>query len=161
MHELAGAFTRPTFGRFTLLLLAAILTTGRRTITNLLRTVQTLAPGHPSTYHRVLSRRRWRPWRLSRGLAAFILRHCVPNGPVLLCGDDTVDEHRGKKVYGKACHRDAVRSTHSFTAYRWGHKWVVLAILVKFPFSRRLWALPVLVALYRSKDWNKKGSLPN
>jgi hypothetical protein len=22
-----------------------------------------------------------------------------------------------------------VRSTHSFTAYRWGHKWVVLAIL--------------------------------
>ena len=46
-----------------------------------------------------------------------------------LCGDDTVDEHRGKKVYGKGCHRDAVRSPHSFTAYRWGHKWVVLAIL--------------------------------
>ena len=63
-----------------------------------------------------------------------------------LVGDDTVDEHRGKKVYGKACHRDAVRSTHSYTAYRWGHKWVVLAMLVKFPFACRPWALPVLVA---------------
>jgi len=156
MQELAGAFTRPTFRRFTVLLFAAILTTGRRTVTNLLRAVQTLAHGHPSSFHRVFSRCRWFHWRLAHGLAKFILGHWVPEGPVLICGDDTVDEHRGKKVYGKACHRDAVRSTHSFTAYRWGHKWVVLAILVKFPFSRRLWALPVLVALYRSKDWNKK-----
>jgi hypothetical protein len=67
--ELAGAFTRPTFQRFTVLLFAAILTTGRRTVTNLLRTVQTLAPGHPSSYHRIFSRRRWFHWRLARGLA--------------------------------------------------------------------------------------------
>jgi hypothetical protein len=154
--EMAGAFARPTFRRFTVLLFAAILTTGRRTVTNLLRTVQSLAPGHPSSYHRVFSRRRWSLWPLARALAGFVLDHWVPEGPVLICGDDTVDEHRGKKVYGKACHRDAVRSTHSFTAYRWGHKWVALAILVRFPFTRRLWALPVLVALYRSKDWNQK-----
>jgi hypothetical protein len=69
---------------------------------------------------------------------------------VLVAGDDTVDEHRGERVYGKGCHRDAVRSTHSFTAYRWGHKWVVLTILVRFPFTSRPWALPILVALYRS-----------
>jgi hypothetical protein len=51
-----------------------------------------------------------------------------------------------------------VRSTHSFTAFRWGHKWVVLAVLVKFPFSRRRWALPLLVALYHSpKDDEKHG----
>jgi hypothetical protein len=31
----------------------------------------------------------------------------------------------------------------------------VLAILVKFPFATRPWALPVLVALYRSPEWNK------
>ena len=37
------------------------------------------------------------------------------------------------QVYGKGCHRDPVRSTHSFTAYRWGHKWVVLAVLVRSP----------------------------
>jgi len=156
LQEFATAFTRPTYQRFVVLLLAAILTTGRRTVTNLLRTVGHLAPGHPTSYHRVFCRRRWSGWCLARALAGFLLRRWVPEGPVYLCGDDTVDEHRGTKVYGKACHRDAVRSTHSFTAYRWGHKWVVLAILVQFPFATRRWALPVLVALYRSKEWNQR-----
>lgn len=156
IREFAQAFTQPTYQRFVVLLFAAILTTGRRTVTNLLRTVQVLAPGHPSSYHRVFSQRRWSSWRLARALAGYILSHWIPEGIVRLAGDETVDGHRGKKVYGKACHRDAVRSTHSFTAYRWGHKWVVLAMLVKFPFSRRLWALPVLVALYRSKEWNRQ-----
>jgi len=156
LREFAPAFTQPTYQRFVVLLLAAILTTGRRTVTNLLRTVGRLAPGHASSYHRVFSRRRWSRGRLARALAGFLLRRWVPEGPVPLCGDDTVDEHRGRKVYGKACHRDAVRSTHSFTAYRWGHKWVVVSILVKFPFASRRWALPVLVALYRSQEWNQR-----
>ena len=155
-EEFASAFTRPTLARFTFLLFAAILTTGRRTVANVLRTIGRAAPGHPSSYHRVFSLRRWCSWKLAYSLAALILNHWLPQGQVLLVGDDTVDEHRGKKVYGKGRHRDAVRSTRSYTAYRWGHKWVVLAILVKFPFSRRSWALPILVALYRSPEWNKK-----
>jgi DDE superfamily endonuclease len=154
LMEFACAFTRPTFPRWLMLLIAAILTTGRRTILNLLRTVGPLAPGHPSSYHRVFSRRCWSTWKLARILAAFILAHWVPQGPVYLAGDDTVDEHPGRNVFGKARHRDPVRSTRTFTAYRWGHKWVVLAILVRFPFATRPWALPVLVALYRSKEWN-------
>ncbi len=157
--EFTPAFTRPTLARFMFLLCAAIITVGQHTVTNILRTLQHIAPGHPSSYHRVFSRRRWCSWRLARALAAWILNRWLPEGPVSLVGDDTVDEHRGKKVYGKACHRDAVRSTHSYTAYRWGHKWVVLAILVKFPFACRPWALPVLVALYRSPEWNKEHHL--
>src|SRR5512135_3600769 len=50
LHAFAGAFTRPTFKRFLTLMLGAVLTTGRRTITNLLRAVRGLAPGHPSSY---------------------------------------------------------------------------------------------------------------
>mgnify|MGYP001612708484 FL=1 len=100
IREFTTAFTRPTYPRFVILLWAAILTTGRRTISNVLRTVRTLAPGHPSTYHRVLSRRRWSSWKLARALAGYILRHWIPEGVVNLCGDDTVDEHRGKMVYG-------------------------------------------------------------
>ena len=152
----AVAFSRPTWTRFYFLMFAAILTTGRRTISNILRTMGRATAGHASSYHRVFSCRRWSSWRLARTLIACILQHWITEGAVQLVGDDTVDEHRGKKVYGKACHRDAVRSTHSYTAYRWGHKWVVLAILVKFPFANRPWALPVLVALYRSPQWNKR-----
>src|SRR5262249_56639425 len=61
---LAGGFTRPTFLRIVVLALATILTVGRRTVCNLLRTLGALAPGHPSSYHQVFSRRRWSCWRL-------------------------------------------------------------------------------------------------
>jgi hypothetical protein len=158
LDQFAPVFFQPTYQRFLVLVVAAILTTGRRTVSNLLRTVPGLAPGDPSSYHRVFSKRRWSALLLARLLAKFILDHYVPDGPIYLAGDDTVDEHRGAKVHGKGCHRDPVRSTHSFTAYRWGHKWVVLAILVKFPFAVRPWALPVLVALYRSADKDKTQS---
>ncbi len=73
-----------------------------------------------------------------------------------MADDDTVTEHKGKQVYGKARHRDGVRSTHSYTAFRWGHKWVVLALLVRIPFAARPWALPVLVALYRSEEEDRR-----
>jgi hypothetical protein len=131
--------------------LATLLTIGRRTVCNLLRTPGALAPGHPSSYHRVFSQRRWSSWRLARGLAGWVFDHLVTDDRVLLAGDDTVDEHPGDHVFGKGCHRDPVRSTHSFTAFRWGHKWVVLTVLVRLPGTRRRWALPVLVALYHTE----------
>jgi DDE superfamily endonuclease len=149
------AFSTPTYHRFLILALAAVLTTGRHTVTNLLRTVRHQAYGHVSSYHRVLSQRRWSAWALARALIAFLLDHVVPPGPVLLAGDDTVTEHPGPHVFGKGRHRDGVRSSHSYTAYRWGHKWVVLSVLVKLPFATRPWALPVLVALYRPPEWDR------
>jgi hypothetical protein len=151
LDEFAIVFFHPTYQRFLLLTIAAILTTGRRTVSNLLRTVGDLRHGDPSSYQHVLSMRHWSTMALARILIRFIFDHYVGEGPVLLAGDDTVDEHPGVKVYGKGRHRDPVRSTHSYTAFRWGHKWVVLAILVRFPFATRPWALPVLVALYRSE----------
>jgi hypothetical protein len=156
----APAFYHPTYQRVLVLLLAAVLTTGRRTVSNLLRTAAGLARGDASSFHRVLSRRRWSTLALARILTRFILEHWVPDGPVLLVGDDSVDEHRGAKVYGKGCHRDPVRSTHSYTAFRWGHQWVVLAILVQFPFATRAWALPVLSALYHSPEKAAKAKSP-
>lgn len=87
-------------------------------------------------------------------IAKFVLHRFVPDGVVLLCGDDTVDGHSGKNVYGKARHRDAVRSSHSYTAYRHGQKWVVLTLLVYLPYTNRPFALPLLVALYRDEKTN-------
>jgi DDE superfamily endonuclease len=157
----APAFNQPTFARAQLLAVATILTTGRRTVSNLLRTLGHLAGGAPSSYHRVLSEARWSGLRLAALLARFALRRFWPAGVVTLVGDDTVSAHPGRKVYGKARHRDPVRSSHSYTAWRWGHKWVVLAVLVRLPFAQRPWALPVLVALYRSKEDNRKRGLPH
>jgi hypothetical protein len=161
LAELAPAFTQPTYRRCLVLLVAAILTTGRRTIANLLRTAGGLADGHPSSYHRALSQARWHGLQASAALCRFLLRHFWPAGRVRLVGDDTVTEHRGRKVYGKARHRDAVRSSHAYTAHRYGHKWVVLAVLVRFPFAVRPWALPVLVALYRAPEDDRRRGRPH
>jgi DDE superfamily endonuclease len=157
----APAFSHPTFARAQLLAVAAILTTGRRTVSNLLRTLGHLAGGAPSSYHRVLSEARWSGLRLACLLTRLLLRRFWPAGTVTLVGDDTVSAHPGRKVYGKARHRDPVRSSHRYTAWRWGHKWVVLAVLVQFPFAHRPWALPVLVALYRSEQDNRKRGRPH
>ena len=161
LAALTPAFTRPTARRFLALLAAAVLTTGRRTVANLLRTLRGLATGHRTGYQRALSAARWSGLRLGCALAGFILERLLPGGPVVLVGDDTVDGHKGKSVYGKARHRDPVRSTRSYTAWRYGHRWVVLAALVRFPFATRPWALPILVDLYRSAEDDRRRGRPH
>lgn len=161
LFALAPAFTAPTFHRFTTLMTAAILTSGRRTVANLLRTLGGLAPGHRSSYQRVLSQAQWSGLQLACLLTRLLLQHLLPQGIVRLVGDDTVDGHKGKKVHGKARHRDPVRSTKSYTAWRYGHKWVVLSVLVCFPLAPRPWALPVLVDLYYSEQDNHKRHRPH
>ncbi len=147
---LPPTFSSPTYHRFLVLMLGAILPTGRQTITHILRTGRPDAKGHIASYHRVFSQRRWSTWALARPLLTFLLDDVVPPGPVLLAGDDTVSAHPGPCVFGKGRQRDGVRSTHTYTADRWGHTWVVMAVLVKWPFAARPWALPVLAALVPS-----------
>jgi hypothetical protein len=152
LHALAPAFTHPTDHRLATLAAAAIRTTGRRTVADLPRTVGRLAPGHPASDRRVLSAAEWSGLELGCARARFVLDHLAPDGPVALVGDDTVDGHPGATGYGTGRHRDAVRSSHAYTARRYGHRWVVPAVLVQFPFAARRWALPVLVDLYRTPE---------
>lgn len=158
---LLSAFTRPTALRFWRLMVSTILTPGRRTVANLLRTLGRLAPGHRTSYQRVLSAASWSSLQLAARLTRFVIRHWLPDGVIPLVGDDTVEAHPGRKVYGKARHRDPVRSTHTFTTWHYGHRWVVLAVLVRFPFASRPWALPVLVGLYLSAEQNQARHRPH
>lgn len=151
----SAAFTEPTFQRMLLLCIGGILARGRRTVTNMIWTMRSALDGHFSDYHRVFSRASWSLRPLGKSLAALVLK-LVPEGdPIFVPMDDTTAQHRGKKVYGKGCHHDAVRSAHKHVVFKWGHRWVVLAIAVNLPFSKHFWALPVLVALYKPKELNQ------
>lgn len=149
------AFTRPTFQRFTLLIIGAILCLRQRTVTAMLRTLGPLAKGHWSDFHRVLCCRVWSTWPLGKLLATLIIESLAPDQPVVCPVDDTNPQHKGKRVYGKGRHHDACRSSQTHVVWVWGHKWVTLAINVKFPFASRPWALPVLCALYRPEELNR------
>ena len=74
-QALGSAFTRPTYYRIVVLLLAALLTLGTHTILNMLRTVAALNVGHASSFHRVFSRSPWSMWRLGRCLAHWLVEH--------------------------------------------------------------------------------------
>jgi hypothetical protein len=80
-------------------------------------------------------------WEDLRVLAECIVAAFCHKGVIRLAGDETVAEHLGKKVFGKGRHRGAKRPTHSCTAHLWGHKWVVLAILVDLPGTNRPWGV--------------------
>jgi hypothetical protein len=138
----------------TVLIVGAILALRQRTVTNMLRVVGTLAEGHWSDFHRVFCRASWCCLALGKVLAAMVLELVPADQPLVCPVDDTTPQHKGKHVWGKGCHHDACRSTHSHMVWVWGHKWVVLAINVTFPFASRPWALPVLCALYRPRELN-------
>ena len=127
------------FPKFVTLLWGAVLTTGRRTVSQVLRVVGELADADPSSDHQVLSLRRWSMWSLARPLVRSILNTFIPDGVICLVGGETVTEQPGRKVFGQGRQRDAKRSSHSFVAHLWGHGHrpevgrVVLAILVKLP----------------------------
>ena len=119
---LTDSLVQPTGQRLLPLAVGAILATGRRTVTRLLATTSPLAQGHFSNYHRVFSRASWSTWAVGKVLARLVLDLLPPEEPVVVAGDDTVAQHRGKHVYGKGRHRDAVRSSHAHTVWKWGHK---------------------------------------
>src|SRR5947209_8874430 len=113
IQAIAPAFTRPTLRRFALLMGAALLCTGRRTIANLLRVAAPLVCGHVTTYQRVFSSASWSAMRLACCTCRLVVALLPADRPVLLAGDDTGDGHRGRRVYGMARHRDPVRSNHT------------------------------------------------
>ena len=155
LDQLSSATRRPqTARRLILFFVAAILVVGDRTVSGVLRLLSLIEPLNPSTFHRLFSHRKWSSRQFAQVIAGFVIDRFCPSGTIRLVGDETVDGHRGKKVYGKARHRDAVRSSHSYTVYRYGHKWVVLAVLVDLHYASRPIALPLLVALYRDNKTN-------
>ncbi|MBN9119196.1 MAG: hypothetical protein J0I06_08550 [Planctomycetes bacterium] len=68
-------FAAPTYQRFSLLMGGAVLTTGRRTVANIVRTPRHLAPGHLTDYPRVSSRAPWSGVALGCARARFRLQH--------------------------------------------------------------------------------------
>jgi len=142
----ASAFTAPTFTKIVTLACGALLTPGRRTVAAALRAVGLGHAAHFTNYHRVLNRAAWSALALSRQLFTLLVRTCVPPGePLRLVVDDTLERRVGQHVAYKGLHRDPVRSTGARKVCSWGIRWLVVALLVRVPWTTRCWALPFLI----------------
>lgn len=151
----SGCFTHPSCDRFAELILGSVLTCGRHTVSRLLCPLTSLK-GHFSNYHRFFSRNRYDLWELVEVLCDLVIALLPCNCPIMLAIDDTLVRRSGSHVWSKGVYRDAVRSSHQHTQKGFGHRWLVLTILVKMPLTSRYWALPVMAMLYNSSKVDKK-----
>lgn len=157
-------FTRPGFAKFLVFAAGWILIQGPlHCVTEALVATDVAQRCHWAAYHALFSRDVWDPDRLGFWLLQHIRSGLAP-GVLGLVIDDTLCPKKGPEVFGLGTHIDAVHSTKKHKVFCFGHCWVVLAVMVRVPFSTRTWALPLLFRLYRSKadagaDYQKKTDL--
>lgn len=142
--------TRPGFTNFVIVAVGWIQSYGVHTVTEALVVTGVAGRRHHEAFHRFFSRGTWDPDDLGRRLFERLQRWSS-TGSLRVVLDDTLAPKKGPRVFGIGSHIDAVRSTKSQRIFCFGHCWVTLAVLVTVPFSKRVWALPVLFRLYRNK----------
>ena len=107
----APLFSERVFQHVQLLLAGAILAPGKRTVASALRAVGLENERQFCRYHRLLSRAVWSSREVSSVLLGLLVEAFVPEGPLVLGIDETLERRRGKKICPKGIYRDPVRSS--------------------------------------------------
>ena len=148
-------FTAPVWSRVLVLVAGAVLSPGKRTITQALR-VMGLAdqPGF-RRYHEALSRARWDSREVAHRLLMHLLAVLWPSGEVVIAIDDTIERRWGAKIKARGIYRDPVRSSRGMFVKTSGLRWLSLAVMSPIPFAGKRWALPFLTVLAPSARWSE------
>src|SRR5215211_2641385 len=152
----APLFSRRVFQHVQLLLTGLILAPGKRTVASALRAVGLDKEKRFCRYHRVLSRAAWSSREASRLLLGLLVEAFVPDGPLVIGVDETLERRQGKKIAAKGIYRDPVRSSHTYFVKTTALRWVCLTLLAPIPWASRVWALPFLSALAPSERYTKE-----
>jgi hypothetical protein len=142
-------FSKSVWANAQILLLGALLTPGKRTVTACLRVVGLSQEPHFQNYHRVLNRAKWSAFDGSRILLGLLVLLVPAGSPIVIGADDTIERRRGEKIPGVGCYRDPVKSSKKHVIRCFGLRWLSMMVLLKLPWSSRVWALPFLTVLSR------------
>jgi hypothetical protein len=152
----APLFSKRVWRYAQVLLMGAILAPGKRTVSSALRAMGLDQQKRFHRYHRVLSRAKWSTREASRVLLGLLVEAFVPDGPLILGVDETLERRQGKKIAAKGIYRDPVRSSHSHLVKTSALRWVCLTLLAEIPWAGRVWALPVLCTLAPSERYTRE-----
>ena len=138
-------FSAPTWRKVQRLIVGTLLARGRRTVTAALRhTGQGDTPSF-SLYHHVLNRARWSALKGSRRLLTLLVQTFgTLGGSLTFVIDETLERRWGPRLKKRGHYRDALASSRQCAVTTSGLRWIVLALVITPPWSRRCWALPVL-----------------
>lgn len=152
----APVFSRRVWRSAQVLVAGALLTPGKRTVAAALRVAGLGHARRFERYHRVLNRARWSGLAVSRILLSLLVAAFVPDGPLVVGVDETIERRRGAKIAATGIYRDAVRSSRSHFVKASGLRWVGLMLLAPIPWAKRVWALPFLTALAPSERYDQE-----
>ncbi len=140
-------FTKPTWRHAQILLIGAILCTGKRTVTSCMRVMGLSNEKNFDRYHNVLRNAVWSGLQASKILLGLLIILLPKGFPIIILMDETLERRKGKKIKAKGCYRDSCRSTKSLVIKAFGLKWQCATIIVPMPWSNRHWALPFMTVL--------------
>src|SRR4051794_1438499 len=149
-------FRRPTWTRAVDLIAGTLLARGRRTVASALRAIGRAGEPGFQRYHEVFSRAAWSPLRLARRLLRLLVAAFAPEGGLILVIDETLERRWGRRITKRSHHRDPVASSRNMQVVATGLRWVVTALVVRVPWTRRHWALPFLSQLAPSEKVDAK-----
>jgi hypothetical protein len=149
----ASAFTAPTLRGVLVLITGAILAPGRRTVSSALSIMGLREITTFTTFHRVLNRNRWSLRDLAFRLLHQLIATFVPEGPVVIAIDETIERRWGARIRARGIYRDPVRSSHGHFVKASGLRWISLMLLAPIPWAGRVWALPFLTVLAPSERY--------
>ena len=149
----APLMTPSSFENFQVLASGWVLSTRRRTVTELIQRAGAVDLKNYCTFHRFFNRARWSIDEAGRFVLALALRLVPRNQAIRLVVDDTLCKKGGQHIVGTGMHRDALASTRKLTRLSWGHNWVVVGVIVELPFAPRIrWCLPFAFRLYTANS---------
>jgi hypothetical protein len=158
----AALFSKRVWSAVQVLLAGAILVVGPRTVSAVLRVMGLSEEQQFQKYHRVLNRATWSTIAASRQLLLILVDAFVPQGPLVMVLDDTIERRRGAKIAARGIYRDPVRSSRSHFVKASGLRWLCLMLLAPIPWANQCWALPFCTALAPSEHYyQKRGREPN
>ena len=109
----------------------------------------------------------------ARRLLGLVVERLVPDGPIVIGMDDTIERRWGRRISARGIYRDPVRSSHGHFVKASGLRWLSFMVLTPVPWASLLKALPVLTLLAPSEradhqrgrrhklltDWARQGAL--
>lgn len=143
-------FSRPVYKNVVLLFIGHVLTKGRRTIADILRTLKLDQLNNFSKFHWVLNGAKWSAFKASGILLSEIINVFSPE-EIVIPIDTHVERRKGEKIKGLGRQRDAARSTKKNKVLTIGLLWLVASISIKFPGCSGCWSLPFFAQLMPPK----------
>jgi hypothetical protein len=152
LDAFAGCFTKPSFVVFTAMVAGMISQTGKKTVCGMLAGAGLAQTWSHDRAHRFFAKAVWSVDAVGLVVLDLVVTHLVPaDAVIILAVDDTAHRRRGRHVHGASWIHDGSAPSRNKLAF--GHRWVVVGVVVHLPFMSRPVCLPVAC-----RRWAGKGT---